>query len=72
MENIEEDLINILQQLDEPFDKEKIRGQGKNLHRAKIEGTMKRVKALSQKEIDALYESQKITFEKYGYTKVFS
>jgi len=72
MENIEQDLINILQQLDEPFDIEKIRGQGKNLHRAKIEGTMKRVKALSQKEIDDLYESQKITFEKYGYAKDFS
>ena len=53
-------------------DKEKIRDQGKNLHRSKIEGTMKRVKALSQNEIDDLYESQKITFQKYGYTKDFS
>ena len=68
MENVEHDLANILTSLDEPFDKEKLKGQGKNLHRAKLEGTMKRVNALSSKEKDALFQSQKTTFLKYGYT----
>ena len=71
-ESVEKDLLRILDEVNEPHDVSQILGKGKEMHRAKIMGTMERTKALSQYEIDSLYDSQKITFEKYGYTKDFS
>lgn len=67
MENIENDFIKILKEFDEPFDESKILGQGKNLHRAKIQGTMQRVNQLSAKEKQALYDTQIDAFKNYGY-----
>ena len=61
------DFIKILKEFDEPFDESKILGQGKNLHRAKIQGTMQRVNQLSAKEKQALYDTQIEAFKNYGY-----
>jgi len=68
MENVEADLIKILTDLGEPFESHMIVGHGKHKHKAKLEGTMKRVKALSQKEKEMLYETQRITFDRYKYS----
>lgn len=71
MEDVEDELIRILTALEEPFDISKLKGKGKILHkRSNIENTMKRVKALSAEEKEALYDTQKIAFLKYGYSSV--
>lgn len=71
MEDVEGELIRILTALEEPFDITKLKGKGKILHkRSNIENTMKRVKALSAKEKEALYDTQKIAFLKYGYSSI--
>jgi len=69
MENIEEELIQILKTLDEPIKSEQLKHKGKEMHRSKFAGTNSRLNSLSQKEIDALYNSQIKAFETYKYTK---
>ena len=39
------------------------------MHRSKFAGTNSRLNSLSQKEIDALYNSQIKAFKTYKYTK---
>tara|TARA_B100001175_G_C19426360_1_gene598824 strand:- start:15 stop:650 length:636 start_codon:yes stop_codon:yes gene_type:complete len=72
METVEQDLLRILDEVGEPHDKNKILGKGVEPHRARPLGTQIRLRQLSKKEINSLYDTQKITFEKYGYTKDFS
>ncbi len=71
-EEVEQELMRILDKLGEPYQKDKILGKGKEPHRARPLGTMSRLRTLSKQEINNLYATQKITFEKYGYTKDFS
>ena len=71
MENLEVELIRILTELQEPFDRTKLEGKGKAMHkRSNIVNTMKRVNALSQKEKEMLYDTQRSAFEKYDYSLV--
>ena len=71
MENVEQDLITFLKKHNEPFKEEVIKGQGMKLHKSKGDGTNERLKQLTSDEMDTLYKTQRITFEKYGYSKSF-
>jgi hypothetical protein len=72
MEDVEGELIRILTDLGEPFDISKLKGKGKVMHkRSNIVNTMERANALSTKEKEMLYDTQKTAFLKYGYSLNF-